>query len=410
MKLLNFIDRLRKNPNGETVRVEEGLRGLENGYFRKIGQYFKTAQILLFVVLFLFVTVFALVNAESVTYRNLYYFVKDFRTAVDNTDTTASGIAYEADPNASYASFKGGLAVAGRERLQLLTAAGGVNASEVIRFNAPALSATTDLLLVYARGENTCHLYNSFAKLHTETMEYAVRTAYLSESGAYSVTTGDADFESAVYVYSRRFRKLNKYNLNSYVVSAPLSDNGKTVAILSYAVTEGVYETRLRLAEVGSEKVYCDYMVAGDYPLGVAFMDNDTVLMLTSGGLHIATEKNGGVALESFGGAAVGAFAFDETGAAVVLVTDGDRAGVLKAYTADGEERIAPKLSAPVRELKMLGDSVFYRTDTELCRLDLGSGEISSLSCAAYGGTIVPVSEDRILLCESGAATYYRFP
>ena len=409
MKLPRFIERLFVKSNGETVRVEDGLKDLENGYFRKIGQYFKTAQILLFVLLFLFFTVFSLVNFESINYQNLYYFIKDFRTAVDNTEAVGDGIAYEVDDAPAFACFKGGLAVAGRERLQLLTAAGGMNTSTTLQMVSPVLSSTTDLLMVYGRGENTCHIYNSFTKIHSETVDGAVRTAYLSESGAYSVTAEDAEYASAVYVYNRNFEKLNKYNLNSHVVSAPLSEDGKTVAILSYVIEQGVYETRVRLARVGSDEVYCDYTVPGAFPLGISFTGKDHALMLTDNGIHIVSEKNGGVLLENFSERKVELFAFDSRGAAVFLSEEGIRGGTLKAYTSDGELRYSLDVSVPVRTLRVYGDSVFYRTDREIVRLSLKSGETESVTCTAYGGELLAVSEDRVLLCFDGAAEYYSF-
>ena len=122
MKLSNWISGFgrKKPPSGERIRSADAFRDVGNGYFRKIGQYFKTAQILLFVLLFLFVTVFVTANSESVTYENLYYFFKDFRIAVDNTDSLEKAIPYETDSNMAFAVYKGGLAVAGTERVRLM--------------------------------------------------------------------------------------------------------------------------------------------------------------------------------------------------------------------------------------------------------------------------------------------------
>lgn len=407
MKWSDLFLRFRKNPNGETVRVEDDLEGLGNGYLRKIGQYFKTAQILLFVLLFLFVTLFALICSESITYQNLYYLAKDFRTAVDNTDVSVEGIAYEVDPSPSFAVFKGGLAVAGRERLQLLTAAGGMNTSDALGMANPGLSASTSLLLVYARGENFCRIYNSFTMIHSDETDYDIRTAYLSESGAYSLVTEDFEYESAVYVYGRTFEKLNKYNLNSYVIASPISDDGKTIAILSYAANNGVFDTRLRMAKVGSDQIYCDYWVAGDFPLGVSFTDNGTAIILTDNGLYRVSAKKGGERLADFAEESVRYFAFDGENTAVLFASE-DR-GTVKVFSSNGEILYSGETTAAVRAFALCGSFVFFRTDTEIVRIAYKTGKSDILPCTVYGGTFLAASETRVLICFTGETKYYSF-
>ena len=412
MKLSKWISWLGfgKTPNGERIRSADAFRDVGNGYFRKIGQYFKTAQILLFVLLFLFVTVFVIANSESVTYENMYYFFKDFRIAVDNTDSTAEAIPYDTDENMSFTVYKGGLAVAGTERIRLMTAAGGINSVSTLGFASPSLSSTTDLLLAYARGEKECHIYNSFTKIHEETFEGAIRTAYLSESGAYSVTTEDDEYSSTVFVYSRSFKKRNKYNLNSYVVASPLSDDGKTIAMLSYVCEDGVYETRVRLAKVGSDRILCDASMEGEFPLGISFTGNGSVLVLTDGGLYRVTPKGGSVCATEWTDGYVGAFAFRENGAVLVL-RDDLKGSPDTVAISDGDGAILRYVEVDGKVLSVRGgkDHIFYRTESELVRVSVKTGERETLSCTETGGELLVASEDTLLICQNGEAKYYRF-
>lgn len=407
MKLKNPFDRFRRNPNGETVRIDGDLKRYGNGYFLEIGQYFKTAQILLLVLLVLFFTVFSLTNSESITYRNLYYFAKDFRTAIDNTDASGDGFAYDVDGDAAFEVYKGGLAIAGNERLRILTAAGGINLSATLPLARPALSASTDLLLVYGRGETSCHIYNSFTCIHSETVEGAIRSAHLSESGAYSVVADDDSYESAVYVYSRNFQKINKYNLNSCAVAAPLSADGRTVAILSYTVRDGYFTTALRLAEVGTDRILCDYSVEDAFPLDVVFTAEDRVLLLTETGLHSVSGKDGGVRVAAFGaGEEIERFSFDSDGAAVLLKDDRGKCTVA-VYAADGTLSYEQAVQESVRSLRKCGTVVFFQTETKIVRLSKDGTE--AVDCPLYGGTLLAVSEDRAMLCTAGEAGYYSF-
>lgn len=413
MKLSDFFAKLGvfRRKNEERIRTKDAFRDVGNGYFQKISQYFKTAEIVLFLLLFLFVTSFVILNSRIVTYENLYYFFQDFRIAVDNTDSSVDAIPYATDSNVTFSLYKGGLAVAGSERLQLLTAAGGVNHSASLGFAAPGISASTDLVLVYARGEKDCHVYNSFTKIHEETLDGNIRTAYLSESGAYSVTTEDEEYESAVYVYSRNFKKLNKYELNSYVIASPISEDGKNVAILSYVCKDGIYETRVRLARVGSGDTVCDTSMKGEFPLGIAFNENGGVLLLTEKALYRIDKKGGVTPATEWTDQAVGTFCV-KNGGAVLAFQDRNENKMKTIAVSDEDGAILRYIDTEdaVLAVERLNDYVFYRTDNELVRVSVKTGEEDRILCEQAGGDFLAFSEDTVLICKNGEAKYYRFP
>ena len=412
MKLFGFFARLGvfKRVNGEAIRAKDAFRDIGNGYFRKIGQYFKTAQIVLFLLLFLFVTSFVILNSRVVTYENLYYFFQDFRIAVDNTDSSVDAIPYATDLNVVFSLYKGGLAVAGSERLQLLTAAGGINHSASLGFASPGISASTDLVLVYARGERDCHIYNSFTKIHEETLDGSIRTAYLSESGAYSVTTEDEEYESAVYVYSRNFKKVNKYELNSYVIASPISEDGKTVAILSYACKDGIYETRVRLAEVESGDTVCNASMKDEFPLAISFVENGGALLLTEKALYRIDRKGAVTPVTEWTSQAVGMFCLENGGA--VLVFQDDVESEMKTIAVSDEDGAILRYidtKDAVRAVDRLNEYVFYRTDFELVRVSIKTGEEERILCEQAGGDLLVFSKDTVLICKNGETKYYRF-
>ena len=67
-RLIHHLSSLLRRPKGKlTLNLAGDMRAIENGYYRSLGQTFKTLQILAFVALFLFTTVFVLANAESIT-------------------------------------------------------------------------------------------------------------------------------------------------------------------------------------------------------------------------------------------------------------------------------------------------------------------------------------------------------
>lgn len=384
--------------------MEEDLKKPENAYFKTLSHRFRTAQILLFLLLFLFVTVFAVTNSDRITYRNLYYFIKDFRVAVDQTEALGTvGFAYATDTNPSFSLFKGGVAVAGRERLQILTATGGISTTEVLQFANPGLSSSGNLLLVYAKGEHECYLYNSFTRLHSEVLDGTIRTAMLSESGAFSVVTDGGAYPSSVSVYNRNFRKINRYHLNSSVVAAPLSADGASIAILSYVQKEGTFESRVRLAKTGTETVYCDYSVDDAFPLGIVFTDNRSVLMLTDRGIHRITE-NGGTEIESFA-SEVSFFASDASGIALLFA---DR--TVKCYGTDGACLFTRSVSDQVRAISKCGETVFLKTDRRILRYRQGAEHPDETLCVGYDGVMLPYSESCVLLTANGEARYFRFP
>jgi hypothetical protein len=406
-RLIHRLSSLLRRPKGKlTLNLAGDMKAIENGYYRSLGQTFKTLQIFAFVGLFLFTTVFALSNTESITYENLYYFVKDFRTAIDNTDESGTALVYETDQNTAFISYKGGLAVAGSERLQLYTATGYLNASAALDFYAPELEASTSRLMIYDRGGTSCQIYNSFTKIHSQVEDHDIRLGHLCESGEYLLVTDDEEYSSAVMIYSKRFRRVNRLLLNSYVVSAALNAEGSRASILSYVCENGVYETRLLVTAVGSDKVELDYTINGEFPLGVAFVSNDTALLLTDTQVYVVSSKGTVRAVERFFADTVQKFVFTDTHLAVLTKKD-DKFSLI-AFDNSGEMVYNTTTEDGIYALAGYRNIVFCRSAASLLRVNLENGKMSSVSCTSEG-VLLTVSEHRALICGSGEAKYFRF-
>ena len=405
--LITRLSSLFRRPKGRlALNLSGDIKAMENGYYRSLAEVFRTLQILAFVGLFLFTTVFVLSNRESITYENLYYFVKDFRTAIDNTDESGTALVYETDSKMTFVPYKGGLAVAGGERLQLYTATGYLNASAQLGFYSPALEASTSRLMIYDCGGTSCQIYNSFTKIHSQVEDHDIRFGHLSEAGDYLLVTDDEDYPSAVLIYNERFRRVNRLRLNSYVVSARLNAEGSRAAILAYECKNGVYETRLIVTAVGGDSYELDYTISGEFPLGVAFVSSDTALLLTDTQVYRINAKGSVDAVERFSSRTVQKFVFTDTHLAV-LTKNGDEFS-LSAFDNSGKMVYNTTVEESVSALACYRNYVFLETSSSLIRVSLENGKTSSLPCTS-AGVLLAVSEHRALVCGSGEAKYFRF-
>ena len=397
---------LHKKKGKIALNLTKDIKSIGNEYYRSLGQSFRTLQILAFVALFLFTTIFVLSNSDSITYENLYYFVKDFRTAVDNTDESGTAVVYETDRNMTFVSYKGGLAVAGSERLQLYTATGYLNSSASLSFLSPRLQASTSRLLIYDCGGTGCQIYNSFTKIHSQVEEGNIRFAFLSESGEYLTVTDNEEYSSSVQIYNKRFRKVNRFLLNSYVVSAKINANGSYAAVLSYVCENGVYETRLILTKVGAKETSFEHALENEFPLGIAYLSTDSVLLLTDSALYHVTVKGSVTKIHEFTSGTIEKFSFTDTHLALLFRKTSELS--LIVFDNGGKMVYNTNVDDDTYTLNGYRNYFYCQTTSALLRFNAENGKQTRVSCIDEG-VLLALSDHRVLLCANGEAKYFRF-
>ncbi len=221
-------------------------------YYTRLAEKFSLARIVLYMVLFAFVVVTLFSSRQVITYENLYYLVKDINAAHATAQSQAEYLNYPtSQASASFALFRGGLVVAGGDEITALSGAGKQTLSDNVSMTSPCVSAGGQYFLTYSRGEKNYAIYNAFVRVHKELTEFPVYNACMGQDGSYAVQTRSREYTSVVLWYDDDGDKLPGCYLGGYVTSLTISQDSRTLAVVSMDTKDGGYETKIILLQRG---------------------------------------------------------------------------------------------------------------------------------------------------------------
>ena len=160
------------------------------------------------------------------------------------------------------------------------SAALSLNKSNI--YYSPRLLTSSKYFLVYDRGETSrsYSVFNSFAELKTETYDYPITGAALSDNGSYALVTRDDSYRGIVRMYNDSFRQIMEIKKDKYILSIDLSDDGKTLAIASVYDQSGDFVSEITTVQVGAEQADVVMTKEGILPLRVKFMKDRSIGVL----------------------------------------------------------------------------------------------------------------------------------
>ena len=123
-----------------------------------------------------------MLNHTEITYDNFYYLIKDFSGAVHSEGSYYETLSYESDDRQNFTLYRGGLATVSPSKISVFTATGRRTLNATTSFSSPHMESSNKYILVYDTSGTTFSLYNSFARVFTETLEYPVTNACLAEA------------------------------------------------------------------------------------------------------------------------------------------------------------------------------------------------------------------------------------
>ncbi|MBQ9779949.1 MAG: hypothetical protein IJW00_10975 [Clostridia bacterium] len=224
-------------------------------YYTGLAERFNLARIVLYMILFTFVVVTVLSSRHLITYENLYYLVKDVGAATLTAQSEADYLSYPiSDAEADFAIYRGGLTVVGGQEITVLSGSGKQTLSENVSMSRPCVRAGEKTFLTFSRGENGFAVYNAFVRLHKELTEYPIYDGCMSAEGAFAILTRSREYTSQVVYYGSNMNVRAIANISGYVTALSISADGRTLAILSYDLTDTGYQSKLTLCMAGNPK------------------------------------------------------------------------------------------------------------------------------------------------------------
>lgn len=268
---------------------------------------------------------------------------------------------------------KGGYSQVGDDLLVWSTAgvrlysSGGVEyLNESLTLNRPVADTCGSAALIYDAGGNVLHTYEdrstSFV-LNTE-QGHEILSARMGPGGSFAVTTRESGYNGVVTVYSSGGHPVVGIRISTrFVTDGLLSDDGKTVAVLTVGQNEDVFESGLDL-----------YALDGDVPFASYSLGNNAILDLRADGsafwalgessLSVARADGSAAVHYDYAGRYLKDYALDGDGFSALLLGK-YRAGsgaALVTVGADGQELASLDLEDQVLDLDASGRYVAVLT------------------------------------------------
>ena len=268
---------------------------------------------------------------------------------------------------------KGGYSRVGDDLLVWSTAgvrlysSGGVEyLNESLTLNRPVADTCGSAALIYDTGGNVLHTYEdrstSFV-LNTE-QGHEILSARMGPGGSFAVTTRESGYKGVVTVYSSGGHPVVGIRISTrFVTDGLLSDDGKTVAVLTVGQNEDVFERGLDL-----------YALDGDVPFASYSLGNNAILDLRADGsafwalgessLSVARADGSAAVHYDYAGRYLKDYALEGDGFSALLLGK-YRAGsgaALVTVGADGQELASLDLEDQVLDLDASGRYVAVLT------------------------------------------------
>ena len=405
----NILKYFSAEPEKEKVLRYEDFDAAGDEYYATVSAWYKVMQRVFLVGLVFFTVISVAVNFRYITYDNFFYLIKDFNTAVDSENVDYETLSYDAASEQSFALYRGGLAVVSRSNVSAFTATGRrtLNANEA--YSKPFVKASDKYMIVYDMGDGSFSVYNSFAKIYSEKLEYPVTDACIADDGTIAVLTRSAEYESEVVIYDDGFRRVATYRKGAYAIGLSLDESGERLGVIYADTSDGVISTETVFYDVRKHEKISEFSFSGEFPLACSFLDGGGFATVTDCSVRLFDKRlNEKESSEDFSSKRVSAVYADGAYCAVTfnngIITDENEIFV---FDKKGELVYNDIITSDVGQLSVCDGGVFVKNSEGVLRISIKSGKYEQLSC--QDGRMLIYDTKTALVCAEAKAVYLKF-
>ena len=382
-----------------------------------IGKQRKKPRFLTRLLLFLLALVLLLVGVTAVVFRDRLNMdnIKrwfHYRSLVLNDSGQAESFLYEGDLTDTFATLDGDLLVCSANTISLYSGSGTRYVSQSVSMEHPVVDTNGTLAVVYDAGGDELYVLGQRQLAWEAEGLRSILSAHLNRSGQLTVVTQADGYRGAVTVYSTDFQPIVTVNLSSaYVMDAALSDDGKTLSILTIGQEGGTFTSTLSLyalnTAAGGEFVPDTTCSLGGNVILATRHTEDVVWSLGNQGLNV-TDHSGKTVTVDWSDLYLKRYTLSGDGYATVLLGRYRAGSQAELVTIDSAgARHSVEYNEQILSLAAAGRYVAVLTGD---RLDLYTSDLelyTSLEGTQGARGVLLMEDGSAILLSSGSASYY---
>ena len=390
-------------PQKEKVLRHEDFNAAGDVYYADISVAYKIVGRILWIFLVFFLVFSITLNYREITYDNFYYLFKDFSSAVDVKSSTNEILSYDADSRQKFSLYKGGLVTVSPSAVSVYTPTGRRTVRDNIVFSSPYLECSDKYALIYDASGNSFSVYNSFAKIYTETLDYPITDACFAEDGRFAILTRDADSRAVVLIYSKNFKRLAKYSYDSYIFDVAMDSDNKRIAMLFYDQGDGIGRTGLLEKNIDDLSEIRTTYFRGEFPLAVTPIGNDRLAVVTDYAVRIFDSDGEELSRAEYFDGEVTDIYVSPGGVAVSTLRSAENR--VAAVNPEGELIYNGAVPYNISEIGIDGNFIFINTGSGVARMAAdGNGKAEYISSG--GGKMLIYDSETVMVCGESKAEY----
>ena len=335
-----------------------------------------------------------------------------YRTLVLNDSGRAESFLYDGNLEDTFAVLDGDLLVCSANAISLYSGSGTRYVSQSVSMENPVVDTNGSLAVVYDAGGSSLYLLGQRELIWSTTELDSILSARLNRNGQLTVVTQASGYRGQVTVYDASYTPMMSVNLSSaFVMDAGLSDNGKTLSIITIGQEDGTFTSTLALYELNTSG-------SGDFtPDLTRSLESAVVLDVRNTASSVWTVGDMGLTITEHNGQNTTADWSDMHLKRYTLAGDGFAAALLGKYRAgsqaelwvvdsDGSRRTLP-INEQVLSLSAAGRYIAVLTGD---RLDIYTADLelySSLEGTQGARTVLLMADGSAILISSESASFY---
>lgn len=238
------------------------------------------------------VLLFSLHNYRLFTPTSLRSLVEYTVAGLRRHEGDITTINYENGIFTDGALFRSSLAYADSDALYLARPGSVTTMRCPLGYAAPAVEACGDYVLAYDRGGLSAVLANAIAPVATLSLESPIITGSLGQDGSFVLVLDESGYRTAVAVYDSSGTEIFKYRSSEYyILSAHLSPDGKTLAVLAFQQNGVALDTHVLFYHVSSGALESEAVLEDALGIALIYPSSGNVAVLADDGLYLIRRK-----------------------------------------------------------------------------------------------------------------------
>lgn len=239
-----------------------------NDFYASVSVLFRIASFIFLIAFLIFLVYSAIGSQEAFTYENLEFVVRNFAlTLEENRDEIVYAIKYNPDSSRNFALLGNKFALCGNSGISIFSSTGRLTCSDSFAFKNPIMLTSDKYALVYDSGNCDYVIYNSFSKVHSQSLEKPIRGACMAQNGYYAFITSSEEYNSTVEVYNDDFELVNRFNKSGYIVDVDMHNNQVMIATVEGTSDNALYDIQILLYDLENGKTISTIEFTSSFPL-----------------------------------------------------------------------------------------------------------------------------------------------